>query len=165
MRLRCLILVLLFSLGAEHLLFAQPRHVNSSAAVYGMHLPVWSAKDLGLFQKCGLSIDVVVISGCTIGMQSLLGGSMQTSSSAAMGPIKSVLAGGDAVIIGGVLNKNLIKFVARKEICEVDPEWLSPQAPNLVSEHKVVLGLLAAYRYGQHQVADDPDGNFLDVYK
>jgi catechol-2,3-dioxygenase len=45
---------------------------------------------------------------------------------------------------------------------EVDPEWLSPQAPNLVSEHKVVVGLLAACRHGQHQVAD-PEGNFLDV--
>lgn len=45
---------------------------------------------------------------------------------------------------------------------EVDPEWLSPQAPNLVSEHKVVVGLLASCRHGQHQVAD-PEGNFLDV--
>ena len=166
MCLRCLILVLLFSLGAEHLLFAQPRHIYSSAAVSGMHLPVWSAKDLGLFQKFVLSVDVVVISGGTIGVQSLLGGSTQTSSSVAMGAINTVLAGEDAVIIGGLLNKNLLKFVARKEILrEVDPEWLSPQAPNLVSEHKVVLGLLAAYRYGQHQVADDPDGNFLDVYE
>jgi ABC-type nitrate/sulfonate/bicarbonate transport system substrate-binding protein len=162
MRRCCFIVAFLFSLGAEQSLDAQARHLYGSAAVSGMHLPVWTAKDLGLFQKYGWSVDVVVISGGTIGMQSLLGGSTQTSSSAAMGPINSVLAGGDAVIIGGVLNKNLLKFVARKEIREVDPEWLSPQAPNLVSQHKVVVGLLAACRHGQHQVAD-PEGNFLDV--
>jgi hypothetical protein len=68
-------------------------------------------------------------------------------------------AGGSAVIIGGMLNKNLLKFVARTEIREVGPEWLSPQAPNLVPEHKVVVGLL---RHGQPQVAD-PEGNFPDV--
>jgi hypothetical protein len=163
MHLRCLIVVSLLSLGAEQTLYAQPRHLYSSAAVSGMHLPVWSAKDLGLFQKYGLNVDVVVISGGTIGMQSLLGGGTQTSSSAAMGPINTVLAGGDMVVIGGVLNKTLLKFVARKEILrEVDPEWLSPQSPNLVSERKVVVGLLASCRHGQHQVAD-PEGNFLDV--
>ena len=122
---------------------------------------MWPANDIGLSQKYGLSVDVVVISG----MQSLLGGSTETSSSsAAMGPINNVLAGGDAVIIGGVLNKNLLKFVPRKEIREVDPEWLSPQAPNLVSEHKVVVGLLATCRHGQHQVAN-PEGNFLNVFE
>jgi len=45
---------------------------------------------------------------------------------------------------------------------EFDPEWLSPQAPNLVSEHKVRVGLLSGCRHGQHQVADS-QGNFLDV--
>jgi NitT/TauT family transport system substrate-binding protein len=95
---------------------AQRKEIYSSAAVAGMHLPVWAAKDLGIFHKYGLNVHVVVISGGTIGMQSLLGGSTQTSTSAAMGPINSVLAGGDVVIIGGVLNKNLIKLVGRKEI-------------------------------------------------
>ena len=44
----------------------------------------------------------------------------------------------------------------------LDAEWLSPQSPNIVSEYEVVLGLLAACRYGHHQLAD-PEGNFIDV--
>jgi hypothetical protein len=44
----------------------------------------------------------------------------------------------------------------------VDPEWMTPKAPNLASEHDVVLRLLSACRYGRHQLAD-PDGNFIDV--
>lgn len=44
----------------------------------------------------------------------------------------------------------------------VDPEWMMPKAPNQAAEHDVVLRLLAACRYGRHQLSD-PDGNFLDV--
>jgi hypothetical protein len=32
----------------------------------------------------------------------------------------------------------------------------------LAAEHDVVLRLLSACRYGQHQLAE-PDGNFIDV--
>ena len=161
MRRCCFIVAFLFSLGAEQTLDAQPRHLYSSATVSGIHLPVWPANDIGLSQKYGLSVDVVVISGGKIGMQSLLGGSTETSSSyAAMGTDRWRLAGGDAVIIGGVLNENLLKFVPRKEIREVDPEWLSAQAPNMVSESWSACW--------QPVVTDsikwpDHEGNFLDV--
>jgi catechol 2,3-dioxygenase-like lactoylglutathione lyase family enzyme len=47
-------------------------------------------------------------------------------------------------------------------LCKVDPEWMSPKSPNLVSEYNVVLGLLSSCRYGQHPLAD-PEGNLLDV--
>jgi len=47
-------------------------------------------------------------------------------------------------------------------LTNTDPEWMVPKAPNLASEHDVVLRLLSACRYGQNQLAD-PDGNFIDV--
>ena len=47
-------------------------------------------------------------------------------------------------------------------LTSVDPEWMTPKAPNQASEHDVVLRLLSACRYGRHQLAD-PDGNFIDV--
>jgi hypothetical protein len=47
-------------------------------------------------------------------------------------------------------------------LSKVDPEWLSPQAPDIVSEYNVVLGMLASCRYGHHQLPD-PEGNFIDV--
>jgi hypothetical protein len=43
----------------------------------------------------------------------------------------------------------------------VDPEWMTPKAPNLASEHDVVLRLLSACRYGRHQLAD-PDAHFTE---
>ncbi len=49
-------------------------------------------------------------------MQALLGGSTHSANMAAMVPIRTALAGGDVVIVGGFLNKNLLKFVAQKTI-------------------------------------------------
>ncbi len=49
-------------------------------------------------------------------MQALLGGSIQASDSDGVGPVNAILRGGDAVIISGLINKSLFKFVAQKEI-------------------------------------------------
>jgi len=51
-------------------------------------------------------------------MQALLGGSTHSANMAAMVPIRTALAGGDVVIVGGFLNKNLLKFVAQKTIAK-----------------------------------------------
>ena len=81
-----------------------------------MHLPLWAAKEFAIFGKYGLNVDPVAITGGAIGMQALLGGSIQVASIAAMGPINTVLAGGEPVVVGSVLNKYLLKIVARNEI-------------------------------------------------
>ncbi len=276
----CSIVVFLFSFGVEGSLYAQPRHLYSSAAVSGMHLPVWSAKDLGLFHKYGLNVDVVVISGVAFlrrrpeyrggmdhfgfevddiesvcarikekypaigvvkrpaartfaaysthdlegkifdlaqpsgqkryqnwaGQQTpparyishftiramnpaaladfyLDAYGLQTEWKALEDPNFYLTDGKVTLVLApwkiedyratehrgpgldhvGFKVESLDAFKQDVEILrEVDPEWLSPQTPNLVSEHKVVVALLASCRHGQHQVAD-PEGNFLDV--
>jgi catechol 2,3-dioxygenase-like lactoylglutathione lyase family enzyme len=47
-------------------------------------------------------------------------------------------------------------------LSKADPEWLAPKSPNLEAEYNVVLGLLQACRYGEHQLPD-PEGNLIDV--
>ena len=49
-------------------------------------------------------------------MAALLGGSSHSANMAAMAPVRAVLAGGEATIVGAFLNKSLQKIVARKEI-------------------------------------------------
>jgi NitT/TauT family transport system substrate-binding protein len=97
-------------------LSAQQRHIHSSAGVGGAQLPLWAGRDLGTFRKYQLDVEAVLILGGARGMQALLGGSTQSANMAAMVPIRTSLAGGDAVIVGGFLNKNLLKFVAQKTI-------------------------------------------------
>ena len=106
----------LFSLIPLFSLAAQQRHLHSSAGVGGAQIPLWTGKDLGTFRKYQLDVESVLISGGARGMQALLGGSVHSANMASMVPIRTSLAGGDVVIVGGFLNKNLLKFVAQKTI-------------------------------------------------
>jgi len=109
-------LFVLFSLIPLFSLAAQQRHLHSSAGVGGAQIPLWTGKDLGTFRKYQLDVESVLIPGGARGMQALLGGSVHSANMAAMVPIRTSLAGGDGVIVGGFLNKNLLKFVAQKTI-------------------------------------------------
>ena len=109
-------LFVLFSLIPLFSLAAQQRHLHSSAGVGGAQIPLWTGKDLGTFRKYQLDVESVLIKGGARGMQALLGGSVHSANMAAMVPIRTSLAGGDGVIVGGFLNKNLLKFVAQKTI-------------------------------------------------
>jgi len=77
---------------------------------------MYVAKDLGIFDKYGLNVELIVITGGARSLQALFGGSTHSANMAAMAPVSAVLSGGDIVIVGAILNKSLQKFVARKEI-------------------------------------------------
>jgi ABC-type nitrate/sulfonate/bicarbonate transport system substrate-binding protein len=111
-----LFLFVVFSLIPLSSLSAQQRHIHSSAGVGGAQIPLWAGRDLGTFRKYQLDVEGVLILGGARGMQALLGRSTHSANMAAMVPIRTALAGGDVVIVGGFLNKNLLKFVAQKTI-------------------------------------------------
>ena len=97
-------------------LAAQPRFIHAYSGTSSAQLAIWAAKDLGLFAKYGLDADLVFISGSARAMQALIGGSIQAADSDGIGPINAILRGGDVVIVAGLINKSLFKFVAQKEI-------------------------------------------------
>lgn len=96
--------------------FGQQRHLHVTAGVGSNQLPLYIGKDHGIFEKYGLSVEIVLIIGGARGMAALLGGSSQSANMAAMAPVRAVLAGGEPVIVGAFLNKSLQKIIARKEI-------------------------------------------------
>jgi NitT/TauT family transport system substrate-binding protein len=95
---------------------AQQSHLHSGAGVSATQLPFWTAKHLGIFAKYGLNVEVIAISSGARGIQALLGGSTDSANMAAMSPIRTVLGGGDVVIVAGYLNKSLFKLVSQKDI-------------------------------------------------
>jgi len=101
---------------AAHEVRAQQTHIHSGAGVSATQLPFWAAKHLGIFEKYGLNVELVAISSGARGMQALVGGSTQSANMAAMSPIRTVLGGGEVVIVAGYLNKSLFKLVAQKDI-------------------------------------------------
>jgi len=123
---------------------AQMHFAHSHSGTSSSQLAVWAAKDLNLFAKYRLDVDLVFISGGARGMQALIGGSTQSADSDGVAPIHAILRGGDAVIVAGLNNKTLFKFVTQKEI--TDPAQLRKKRIGVANfggsnEFAVVLAL------------------------
>ena len=123
---------------------AQTHFAHSHSGTSSSQLAVWAAKDLNLFAKYRLDVDLVFISGGARGMQALIGGSTQAADSDGVAPIHAILRGGDAVIVAGLNNKTLFKFVTQKEI--TDPAQLRKKRIGVANfggsnEFAVVLAL------------------------
>jgi NitT/TauT family transport system substrate-binding protein len=115
--LRRIRLVLGFAiLFSPAILSAADRHIHTSAGLGGSGLPLYVAKSAGIFEKYGLQVDLLVIPGGPLGMQTLLSGNTHSANIAAMTPIRTVLGGGDIVMVGGHLNRQMFNLVTRKEI-------------------------------------------------
>jgi ABC-type nitrate/sulfonate/bicarbonate transport system substrate-binding protein len=97
---------------------AQAKVFHSYAGLTSSSLALWAAKDLNLFAKYRLDVDFVYIAGGPGVMQSLIAGNTQSADTDAVAPVRAILRGGDAVIVAGVNNKPLFKFVTQKEITE-----------------------------------------------
>ena len=69
---------------------------GSTAAI---QMPLWIAKEAGYFEKQGLDVEVISISGTSLGLQALLSGSLQIILAGGPGPVQSALSGADTVII------------------------------------------------------------------
>ena len=61
---------------------------------------------------------MIFMPGGARGMQALLGGSIYSTASDGVAPINAILRDGNAVIVAGLNNKTLFKFVAQKTITE-----------------------------------------------
>jgi ABC-type nitrate/sulfonate/bicarbonate transport system substrate-binding protein len=105
--------------AASHvaLVFAGERFYNGGAGGTGVReLPLYVAKDLGIFDKYGLDVETIATNGGSPLIQGLVGGSIQSASVAAMAPIRAIRSGANLAIVAGFLNKNMYSFVSRQQI-------------------------------------------------
>ncbi len=96
--------------------FAVERQIFVKGEASALSMPTWVAKEMRLYDKYGLDVELIAMSGGALGIRALLGGSIQVATNSPMAPINAIFAGGDLVFVGGVLNKSLYKIVARKEL-------------------------------------------------
>jgi ABC-type nitrate/sulfonate/bicarbonate transport system substrate-binding protein len=114
---RVLFLVLLTVVAVRSHAAALERHIHASAgATSAQQLPIFAAKDLGLFEKYGLDVEPLVITGGSTLLQALVGRSIHSANVAAMAPARAIASGADLAISATFLNKNLYSFIVRKEI-------------------------------------------------
>ena len=105
------------------LILAAPSRIMSQEPILvgydghaGFQGPIWAAKDLGLFEKHGLSGELILIPGSARGMAALLSGSVPFIQGSATAPLAAYLRGGDVVVIAAALNKFPFSVVTRKEL-------------------------------------------------
>jgi len=95
---------------------AQDKLVVSYPASAGTHGPLWAAKDLGIFEKYGLSVDTVMIPGSARGIQALLSDSTQIIQGDPASPILAASRGAEVVVIAQPLNTFPFTFLSQKDI-------------------------------------------------
>jgi NitT/TauT family transport system substrate-binding protein len=64
----------------------------------------WLAKEVGLFKKYGLDMELIFIDGSTRGVQSLIAGDLSFTDAVGTSVINGRLAGGDIAIINSLVN-------------------------------------------------------------
>src|SRR5687767_6884173 len=78
-----LTVLIVLNLTSPRALPARERHIHSSASLGGTGLPLYVAKRTGIFEKYGLDVELVVIPGGPLGMQTLLSGNTHSANIAA----------------------------------------------------------------------------------
>src|ERR1044071_2661000 len=80
-------------------LFAQERQIATYAGVSGSLGPQWVSVDRHLFEKYGLKIEWVLMSGGVRGIQAMLSGTTTYYTGDPVGAITVSLQGGDIVMV------------------------------------------------------------------
>jgi len=115
-----LISAALSALSLLWLLISSPQAAEKLVADYGglsgFQSTVWVAKDLKIFDKHGLDVDVIMINGSARSVAALLGGSTQFATGSATGPIVAAARGADLKVIAASYNKFPYAFIVKPEI-------------------------------------------------
>jgi ABC-type nitrate/sulfonate/bicarbonate transport system substrate-binding protein len=79
----------------------------------GFQSATWVAKDLKIFDKHGLDVEVIMITGAARSVAALLGNSTHFSTGSATGPLAAAVRGSDIKIVAASYNKFPYAFVVR----------------------------------------------------
>jgi NitT/TauT family transport system substrate-binding protein len=80
------------------------------------HLPVWVAKDAGLFEKNGLNVEPVQIRGGSLISLAIITGDLPFSGAGAESVVAARAAGGDVVLLACPVDADPVYLITRPEI-------------------------------------------------
>jgi NitT/TauT family transport system substrate-binding protein len=92
------------------------RRIHYGTSVSISHLPVWVAKDAGLFAKKGLNVEPVQIRGGALITMGLMSGQLQFSGAGAESVVAARIEGGDVVLLACPSDLEPIYLITRPEI-------------------------------------------------
>jgi NitT/TauT family transport system substrate-binding protein len=97
----------------------------------GFQSATWVAKDLKIFEKYGLDVEVIMITGAARSVAALLGNSTHFSTGSATGPLAAAVRGSDIKIIAASYNKFPYAFVVKPDI--LSPKDLRGKRVNILN--------------------------------
>ena len=80
------------------------------------HLPIWVAKDAGLFEKNGLNVEPVQIRGGSLITLAIITGNLQFSGAGAESVVAARASGGDVVLLACPVDADPVYLITRPEI-------------------------------------------------
>jgi NitT/TauT family transport system substrate-binding protein len=96
------------------------RAAEKLIADYGGHAgfqsATWIGKDLRIFEKHGLDVEIIMITGAARSVAALLGNSTHFSTGSATGPLAAAVRGSDLKVIAASYNKFPYAFVVKPDI-------------------------------------------------
>ena len=100
---------------------ATPEKIHASyGAISGSMAPIWVAKEARLFEKHGLDLNLVYISGGPRSIMSLLGGSIQFVNHSGMPALEAYQRGADTALIASPMNQLEHSLVVQKNITSTE---------------------------------------------
>src|SRR5262245_56974572 len=111
-------IVLLLVAGQAHT--QDLRRINYGTTTSSAHLPVWVAKDAGLFSKAGLNLEPVQIRGGALITMAIIGGSLQFSGAGAESVVAARIEGGDVALLACPVDSDPVYLITRPEIKSAD---------------------------------------------
>lgn len=102
--------------GASYANAQELRRIHYGTSVSISHLPVWVAKDAGLFAKKGLNVEPVQIRGGALITMGLMSGQLQFSGAGAESVVAARIEGGDVVLLACPSDLEPIYLITRPEI-------------------------------------------------
>src|SRR5919108_4054938 len=116
---------ILFVLSVLLVLYSSPaaaqelRRLHYGTTTSTAHLPIWAAKDAGLFAKNGLNVEPVQIRGGALITMGIMSGQLQFSGAGAESVVAARVEGGDVVLLACPTDLEPIFLVTRPEIKSV----------------------------------------------
>ncbi|MGH7808766.1 MAG: ABC transporter substrate-binding protein [Candidatus Binatia bacterium] len=96
---------------------ARAQRIPAGYSIYSaLTAPLWVTKEAGHFDKNGLNVELIYLSGGTMAAQALTSGDIPFTLTGGSAIISSNLAGSGSMILLGIENAILFKLVSAKEI-------------------------------------------------
>ena len=111
----CFWLIVFFMVG-KGAVFAAEKLIADYGGHAGFQSATWVGKDLKIFEKHGLDVEIIMITGAARSVAALLGNSTHFSTGSATGPLAAAVRGSDVKIIAASYNKFPYAFVVRPDI-------------------------------------------------